>query len=81
MSEAKKGPAYIASVTETFKGSDGKENTYWTDVGVAFPHKDGDGFNVVIRKGLSVSGTLVLRTPRQGDKEKPADGNFPGEEG
>ncbi len=72
MSE-KQGPAFIASVTEPYTDASGKEQSYWTDVGVAFPHKDGEGFNVVIRKGLSVTGTLVLRTP----KEKPASGNFP----
>ncbi len=76
MSE-KQGPAFIASVSESYTDAGGKEQNYWTDVGVAFPHRDGEGFNVVIRKGLSVSGTLILRTPRSSEKEKPASGNFP----
>lgn len=74
----KQGPAFIASVTDTYTDGKGQEQNYWTDVGVAFPHKDGAGFNVVIRKNLSVSGTIVLRVPRSVDKEKPQeDGSFP----
>jgi hypothetical protein len=30
-------------------------------VGIAFPSKDGEGMNLEIRPGLSVSGRLVLR--------------------
>jgi hypothetical protein len=50
-----------ASVVETYKGAGGEDKNHWTDVGVAFPHKDGKGYNIVIRKGISLSGEIVLR--------------------
>lgn len=32
----------------------------YTQVGTAFPHKQGGGFNIVLRKGISVSDRLVV---------------------
>jgi hypothetical protein len=40
--------------------------SYWTKVGVAFPHEDGDGFNVILNV-VPLNGRLVIRKPK--DKE------------
>lgn len=39
----------------------GEDKTGWTPVGVGFPSRSGQGLNVEIRPGLSVSGRLVIR--------------------
>lgn len=36
------------------------QKSYWTRVGVAFPHADGKGFNLVLR-ALPLDGKVVLR--------------------
>ena len=48
---------------------EGKED-YWLNLGVAFPHDDGEGFNLLLQ-ALPVDGKLVLRTYRE-DKEDEA---------
>lgn len=45
----------------------GEIKTYWHRVGSAFPHREGEGFNVVIPEGMSITGR-VLMLPR-GAKE------------
>lgn len=61
-------PPYLeACVVETYTGQDQEERTHWTDVGRAFPHRDGCGFNVVLRQNIAVHGKLVLREPRSED--------------
>ncbi|MCB1509281.1 MAG: hypothetical protein KDJ36_00125 [Hyphomicrobiaceae bacterium] len=47
---------------------DAGETKHWDRVGAAFPHKDGQGFDVVL-DALPVSGRITLRVPL----EKPAD--------
>jgi hypothetical protein len=47
--------AYL--VSEPKEGSDRK--AVWHAVGAVFPHKSGEGFDVVIPAGLSVSGRIV----------------------
>jgi hypothetical protein len=39
------------------EGSDKKAQ--WHEVGAVWPHKNGEGFDVVIPDGLSVSGRIV----------------------
>lgn len=74
MDEGDRQPLH-AFVVEDYN-RDGVDGAYWTEVGIAFPHKDGDGFNLVIRKGISVSGKIVLtvKKPRAG----AAESNFRG---
>lgn len=43
------------------------EKTGWTEVGIAFSSKDGEGVNVSIKPGLSVSGRLVLKLWQEKD--------------
>lgn len=50
--------------------STGEAKTFWHRVGSVFPQKNGNGFNVVIPEGMSVSGRLVM-LPR-GEKDEIA---------
>jgi hypothetical protein len=49
---------------------EGVKKTRWTQVGVGFPHKDGEGINIEITPGLSVSGSLVVLLAKN-DEAKP----------
>jgi hypothetical protein len=49
--------AYV--VTEPKEGSNRKAQ--WTEVGAIWPHKNGQGFDLVIPVGLSLSGRIVCR--------------------
>lgn len=40
------------------------ENSYWDRVGVAFGHRDGQGFDLVL-DSLPVGGRVVLRVPTE----------------
>jgi hypothetical protein len=60
--EASKGPDYIAYHVR--EGERGKR--FWTPLGAAFLHKDGDGINIQL-DALPVAGfdgRLVLRAPK-----------------
>ncbi len=47
-----------------------KQDDYWLNIGVAFPHDDGDGFNVILQAlPLHGNGKIVLRAY---DSEKNA---------
>jgi hypothetical protein len=51
---------YDVLVVENYEDGTGAEKANWTRVGVAFPHKDGNGLNVELR-AIPVSGKLVIR--------------------
>jgi hypothetical protein len=51
---------YDVLVVEKYEDEAGTEKSSWTRVGVAFPHKDGQGLNVEL-KAIPVSGKLVIR--------------------
>lgn len=39
-----------------------KQDDYWLNIGVAFPHENGDGFNVILQAlPLHGNGKIVLR--------------------
>jgi hypothetical protein len=63
---------YAYTVRE-FDGADGKKARAWTRIGVAFPHKDGTGFNVEVHS-FPLDGRIVL-FPADADarEEEPAD--------
>ena len=49
-----------------------KQDDYWLNIGVAFPHDDGKGFNVMLQAlPLHGNGKLVLREhePQQAEEE------------
>lgn len=69
-SEGNKGPDYIAYHVR--EGERGK--SYWTRLGAAFAHKDGEGINIqldVLPVG-GFDGRLVLRAPRDDAEKKDA---------
>jgi len=55
--------AYI--VVDPKEGSDRKAT--WLEVGAVWPHKSGNGFDLVIPEGLSLSGRIVCRERRERD--------------
>ena len=59
-------------VYTVIKRGDDKDD-YWLNLGVAFPHEDGDGFNVLLQ-AAPLDGKLVLRRykdePEEEEKEK-----------
>lgn len=54
---------YAHIVTEPKDGDDRK--AFWHRVGSVFPHKNGNGFDVVIPEGISVSGRIVCTEPKE----------------
>ena len=70
MSDSQK-PSHKVFVVKDRKGDEG--DAFWTRVGSAWPHKDGQGFNIEL-EALPVSGRLVLRTftdeDDKGDNDK-----------
>lgn len=61
----------------TGREKDGK--TYWTRIGVAFPARDGGGWNLML-DALPVSGQCILREPKPREN-RPADPNEPPRDG
>ena len=59
--------AYV--VTKPEEGSNRKP--VWHPVGAIWPHKNGNGFDLVIPPGVTLSGRIVC-TERK-DKEQPAE--------
>ena len=52
----------------SYIGNDAKEGSgkkaKWVEIGAVWPHKNGQGFNLVVPKGLSVSGRIVCMPPK-----------------
>ncbi len=49
---------------------DGKKGDYWLNIGVAFAHDDGQGFNLLLQ-ALPIDGKLVLRTYKEPERDAP----------
>jgi hypothetical protein len=60
-----KSPSHRAYVVSTPKGED--EKSFWREIGVLFPHKNGRGYDLIIHEGISVHGRIVCTEPK--DKE------------
>jgi hypothetical protein len=56
--ESKK-PTHIA-----YQVRDGNEKGYWTRIGVAWPHKDGKGFNIQL-ECVPLDGRVSLRVAEE----------------
>jgi hypothetical protein len=61
-----KRPTHSAYVVREYQ-KDGKTESEWTRVGVAWQHGQGDGSTIQILDGISVSGRIVVR------KNKPKE--------
>jgi hypothetical protein len=55
-------PSHHAYSVRDFE-RDGKKDSQWLKIGVAFAHKDGGGFDVVL-DALPVNGCVTIREPR-----------------
>jgi hypothetical protein len=44
------------------------QDDYWLNIGAAFMHQDGDGFNVLLQ-ALPINGKIVLRPPKAQSEE------------
>lgn len=59
MLDKKERPSHKAFVVEKFS-KEGTDKSHWIEVGAAWPHKDGKGFDLNL-KALPVDGRIVLR--------------------
>jgi hypothetical protein len=57
-------PTYTAYTVHKREGQD----DYWTAIGAAFMHQDGEGFNIILQ-ALPLNGKIVLRPPKSENKE------------
>jgi hypothetical protein len=65
-------PTFIAcSVTDYTAGTEKKSK--WREVGAAFAHKDGEGFDIVL-EAFPVSGKVTLRKPKEKDEGHADEG-------
>jgi hypothetical protein len=63
-------PTHIAYIVE--KDEEKPEAPgFWREVGAVWPHKSG-GFDVVIAKGISVSGRITCRERKEKPSAEPA---------
>ncbi|HEY6457059.1 MAG TPA: hypothetical protein VIY90_17425 [Steroidobacteraceae bacterium] len=56
-----------------FEGSTGQKAKSWTKVGVAFPHREGPGFNLEL-SALPLDGRLVALLPNDTEEGLAATG-------
>jgi hypothetical protein len=56
-----KQPSHRAYVVEDPEGDQTEQKGFWTQIGSAWPHKDGKGLNLQLKPGIAVSGRVVLR--------------------
>ena len=59
-------PTYQAYTVVKREGQD----DFWLNIGAAFMHQDGDGYNVVLQ-ALPINGKIVLRLPTSDAKDDP----------
>jgi hypothetical protein len=57
---ASNGTRFDAYSVREYEANGGEKKSDWTRVGVAFPHSDGKGFNVLLQ-ALPLDGKMVLR--------------------
>ena len=62
---AKKLPVYIAY---TVSANDPDDKGFWTQIGAAWQHDDGEGFNLKLN-ALPIDGQIVLRTRKDPAKK------------
>ena len=57
----------------------GEVKTKWHEIGTAFPHKSGKGFNLVIPTGISISGRVMMLERNQKAPDSAAEAFNEGE--
>jgi hypothetical protein len=63
-------PSHIAYVVN--KNPDDDKKGFWRQVGAVWPHKNGNGFDLVIFDQVAVSGRIVCTVPKE-KEDKTAD--------
>jgi hypothetical protein len=63
MAMATQQPTYQAYTVVKREGQD----DFWLNIGAAFMHQDGEGFNIVLQ-ALPLNGKVVLRLPKTQDE-------------
>ena len=58
-------PAYRAYTVIKREGKD----DFWLNLGVCFPHEDGEGFNLLLQ-AMPFDGKIVLRTYKEDEAEE-----------
>ena len=48
------------------------QDDFWLNIGVAFPHKDGSGFNIMLQ-AFPLDGKIVCREIAEGDQARDID--------
>jgi hypothetical protein len=66
-------PVYNAYTVENYKKG-AEDRAKWAQVGVVFPHKDGEGFDIVLT-ALPLNGRLSLRKPKPKAESKGGKSN------
>lgn len=59
--KTKSRPSHTAYMVRDYTTEKGEADAAWSKIGVAFPHKDGMGFDVVL-DATPVNGRVVLRS-------------------
>ena len=57
------GKANIQRLQRREYEKDGKKDSFWTKIGVAFAHKNGGGFDIVL-EAFPLNGRITLREPK-----------------
>ncbi|MDS4055362.1 hypothetical protein [Accumulibacter sp.] len=55
-------PTHRAYIVQEPKTEGGKAR--WIEIGKVWPHKNGNGFDLIIPKGLSVTGRIICIEPK-----------------
>lgn len=55
----------------------GDDDKYPTEIGAAWPTKEGDGFSIEIKKGIAVAGRVILYPIKDDDDKKPRNDDDP----
>jgi hypothetical protein len=53
------------------RGAQGQDD-FWLNIGAAFMHQDGEGFNIVLQ-ALPLNGKIVLRPPKDDKKDNETE--------
>jgi len=59
-------PSHYAYLVKNYKDAKGEEKARWTQIGIAWPHADNSGFDVVLDV-VPLDGRIVVRTPKERD--------------
>lgn len=73
MSDKNNGPTHRVYTLIPRKADKGEEDNFWLNIGSAFEHGDGKGYNLVL-EALPLDGKLVLREVKEPEPEPKRGG-------